>query len=125
MRYLSIDETLVLHEYQITKYGGSAGVRDIRLLESALFRPSTEFYGKELYKDIYEKSGILAIAIILNHPFLDGNKRTGIHAMLTMLALNNITIKIDPNYLALIAINIAKKEIELKELVKILKKHVI
>jgi len=125
MRYLSIDEILLLHEFQISKYGGSEGIRDIRLLESALFRPSTEFYGKELYKDIYEKAGILAIAIIANHPFLDGNKRTGIHAMLSMLEMNNISIKIDPHYLAEIALSLATKKIELEALVKILKDNTI
>ena len=106
-------------------YGGTNGIRDIRLLESALFRPKTEFYGRELYKDTYVKAIILGITIIQNHPFIDGNKRTGIHAMLVMLGMNNIEVDIEPEKLTTLALQIARKEIATEDIVALLKEKTI
>jgi len=125
MRYLTLEEILVLHEHQISMYGGPNDIRDIRLLESALFRPKTEFYGRELYKDTYDKAVILGTTIIQNHPFIDGNKRTGIHAMLVMLGMNSIEVNIEPEKLTILALQIARKEINTKDVVTLLKEKTI
>jgi len=74
-----------LHELSINKYGGSKGIRDIGLMESAIARPYQTFGGLDLYPSVFEKAAALAESIIINHPFVDGNKRTGYLAMLAIL----------------------------------------
>lgn len=123
MRYLTIDEVLVLHAYQIEKFGGSPNVLDIRLLESALARPQTILSGKNMFPDTYEKAAVLATGIINNHPFVDGNKRTGIHAMLVFLELNDIKISFDDKKLAKLGNDIARKAYNTKEVAKYLKEN--
>lgn len=66
-----------LHNRVIIKYGGASGVRDFGLLDSALHRPFQTFGGEDLYPDPYQKAGAVIESIIVNHPFIDGNKRTG------------------------------------------------
>lgn len=120
MRYLTIDEVLVLHAYQIDKFGGNPKVLDIRLLESALTRPQTILSKKEMFPSIYDKAAVLATGIINNHPFVDGNKRTGLHAMLVFLELNEIKISMSDNDLVKLGNNIAEKIITTKDVAKLL-----
>lgn len=80
-------EVLAMHEDQITRYGGAAGVRDHGLLEAALFRPQTGYY-----VDLIEEAVALWESMSQNHPFLDGNKRTAFAAMYTFLAINGAHI---------------------------------
>jgi len=125
MRYLTLEEVLILHDHQIKIYGGSDGIRDINLLESAVSRPQTSFYGTELYKTVYEKAAIIGQALIQNHGFVDGNKRTGIYAMLVTLELNNIKVELTTKELVNLAVEMAKKDITLEDVVKLLKTHTI
>lgn len=123
MRYLSLEELLILHEYQIEKFGGVHGIRDIRLVESAVYRPQNTFDGKELYKDIFEKAGALGHAIITFHPFTDGNKRTGLYAMLVFLQLNGIEVSISNKELVNLGLAIAKGDLTIEPLSSFLRKH--
>ncbi len=81
--YLTVAEVLAMHLDQIERYGGSHGVRDPGLLESALFRPQTGYYA-----DLIEEAAALWESLSQNHPFLDGNKRTAFAAIYTFLAIN-------------------------------------
>ena len=81
--YLTVAEVLAIHVDQIERYGGSHGVRDPGLLESALFRPQTGYYA-----DLIEEAVALWESLSQNHPFLDGNKRTAFAATYTFLAIN-------------------------------------
>ncbi len=72
---ISKEEVLRLHHLSIVKYGGSDGIRDEGLLESALARPYQTFGGNDLYQTIYEKAAAIMESVIINHPFVDGNKR--------------------------------------------------
>ena len=92
MRYLTLNEVLELHRRLIERYGGSAGIHDLGALESALAQPRMTFGGEELYPTIVEKAAALGFALIKNHPFVDGNKRTGHAAMETFLVLNGFEI---------------------------------
>lgn len=92
MILLTSNEIVPLHEKMILSTGGSYGVRDMGLLESAVFSASVIYAGHEPYKTIYEKSARLAYSIIKNHPFIDGNKRTGIFVMLITLDINSIKL---------------------------------
>jgi death-on-curing protein len=88
MRYLTLDEILELHRLVREQSGGAAGLRDMGALESAVAQPYMTFGGQELYPTVVEKAAALAFSLILNHPFLDGNKRAGHAAMETFLVLN-------------------------------------
>ena len=85
--YLTTIEVLTMHEDQITRHGGSQGVRDMGLLESALFRPQTGYY-----KDAIEEAAALWESLSQNHPFIDGNKRTAFAATFTFLRMNGWAI---------------------------------
>ncbi|MFO7601148.1 MAG: type II toxin-antitoxin system death-on-curing family toxin [Candidatus Desulfacyla sp.] len=88
MRYLSIIEVLEIHDQIISGSGGSRGIRDIKALESAISQPRVTFNQKDLYPDIVSKASSLCFAVVMNHPFVDGNKRVGHAAMEIFLILN-------------------------------------
>ncbi len=88
IKYLSLEQILAIHEALIKRYGGSHGIRDRGLLESAVFRPQTTVFGEEAYLTLFEKCAVMGYSIIQNHPFLDGNKRVGFAAMHLMLLIN-------------------------------------
>ncbi len=92
MRYLSISEIFELHDQIIASSGGSRGIRDINALESAVNQPRQTFDQKDLYPDIVTKAAALCFSLVMNHPFVDGNKRVGHAAMETFLILNGYAI---------------------------------
>lgn len=92
MRYLSLLEILELHEAVIASSGGSRGMRDIGALESAVNQPRLTFDKSDLYPDIISKAAALCFSLVMNHPFIDGNKRVGHAAMETFLILNGLEI---------------------------------
>ena len=92
MRYLTLIEVLELHRRIIEQFGGALGIRDIGLLESAIAQPRMTFDGEDLYPTLIEKAAALGFSIIMNHPFIDGNKRTGHAATETFLVLNGMEI---------------------------------
>ena len=86
--FLTQEEVLCAHETQIARYGGSSGIRDLGLLESALAMPQASFGETYLHADHYEMAAAYLFHIVSNHPFVDGNKRTGMVAALTFLDIN-------------------------------------
>jgi len=88
--YLTQIEVLAMHSDQIERYGGTHGVRDYGLLESALYRPQTGYYS-----DLIEEAAALWESLGQNHPFIDGNKRTAFAATYTFLAINGIRLTAD------------------------------
>jgi|SRR5208282_5620659 len=91
-----MSEVLLILQDQIRRYGGVYGVRDPSLLSSALAMPNSSFEGKYLHKDLFEQASAYAFHICQNHPFIDGNKRTGLAAALVFLSLNGIELD-DPD----------------------------
>ncbi len=89
MRYLSLSEVFELHHLVLEQSVGTAGIRDMPALESALAQPRMTFDGVDLYPTIHEKAAALCFSLVMNHPFVDGNKRVGHAAMETFLVLNN------------------------------------
>jgi death-on-curing protein len=92
MRYLTLNELLQLHYHAVEQSGGSAGIHSVGALELALAQPRMTFSGEDLYPTIVEKAAALGFALIRNHPFVDGNKRTGHAAMEVFLFLNGYEI---------------------------------
>ncbi len=112
--YLTLEQILVIHQDQIDRYGGIHGIRDLALLESALFRPQTSFAEADLYPDIFAKAASLIHSIILNHPFIDGNKRTGIVSGIIFLMLNETFLKVEQSALVEATLNIESKKWDVK-----------
>jgi len=88
MRYLTLSEVLDLHQRVLAQSCGAAGVRDQNGLDSAVVQPLMAFGGQDLYPTLVEKAAALAFSLVMNHPFVDGNKRVGHAAMETFLVLN-------------------------------------
>ncbi len=93
-RFISIDEVLELHEDQISSFGGTSGVRDEGLLESALAQPQATFGGQLLHPTISEQAAAYLYHLAMNHPFIDGNKRTAFAVADTFLRLNGWTLNL-------------------------------
>jgi len=85
--YPSLEDVLTFHEDQIRRYGGSPGVRDMALVEMALYRPQSGYY-----KDIIEEASAMWESFMMNHPFVDGNKRTAVDVTFTFLIMNGFTL---------------------------------
>lgn len=92
IRFLSLVEILDLHHQIIQQSGGAMGIRDLGALESAVAQPRMTFGGEDLYPTIVDKASALGFSIVMNHPFIDGNKRTGHAAMEIFLVLNELEI---------------------------------
>ncbi|MBD1911442.1 MULTISPECIES: type II toxin-antitoxin system death-on-curing family toxin [unclassified Leptolyngbya] len=92
IRYLTLIEVLELHRRILEQSGGALGIRDIGLLEAAIAQPRMTFGGENLYPGLLEKAVALGFSIIMNHSFVDGNKRTGHAATETFLVLNGMEI---------------------------------
>jgi death on curing protein len=85
-------DVLKLHELSLLAYGGASGLRDEGLLDAAVARPYQTFDGNDLYETVIEKAAAIFESIVMNHPFNDGNKRTGFLAMFTMLDAGGIAL---------------------------------
>ena len=90
---LTKEEILILHEQLIDRYGGTHGVRDENLLDSALNAPFQRYGEHEFYPSVVQKAARLCFGLVMNHPFHDGNKRIGAMALLITLDLNHLSLK--------------------------------
>lgn len=107
VEFLGIEDVMHIHRNQIERYGGGLGVRDPGALESALAQPQATFSGKHLHADLFEMAAAYMYHIVQNHPFLDGNKRTGAVTALTFLDWNGINFRSDEEGLADITLRVA------------------
>jgi death on curing protein len=96
---IGLADILLLHEFSLSDYGGGEGIRDEGLLLSAISRPFQTFDGRDLYSTPLDKATAIAESLIVNHPFVDGNKRVGMLAMLAVLAEYGFSITADSNSL--------------------------
>ena len=97
MRHITIGEVLGIYQRVMQETGGLMGIRDLGALESAIAQPYMTFDGNELYPSLAEKAAALGFSLIQNHPFADGNKRTGHAAMESFLAPNDFEINASTN----------------------------
>lgn len=118
MKKLSKKQVLMLHTQLIQQTGGSEGVRDYNLLDSALETPFQSFGGDELYPTIQAKAARLGYGLIKNHCMIDGNKRIGTHSMLVFLALNGIELKYMQKELYETILDVAAGKIEYEDLLQ-------
>ena len=123
MKRLSKEQILMLHSQLIEEYGGSKGVRDHNLLDSALESPFQSFGGEELYPTLQAKAARLGYGLIKNHCMLDGNKRIGTHAMLVFLEINGLLVDYTQKELYETILSIADGSLEYEDLLKWILEH--
>lgn len=114
--YLSLAQVLDLHAALVRAFGGAAAVRDRSGLESAVARPASTFGGEDLYPDLASKAAALMHSIVLNHPFVDGNKRTGVAAGELFLRINGTELAATDEDLERVTMATAAGEIEAEAL---------
>lgn len=117
MNFLSAEQILFIHARLIEETGGSHGVRDLNVLLSALGRPQSSFDSQDLYPDLVSKAAALMDALIRNHPFVDGNKRTGVTAASLFLRQNGYRLTASNADLVEIALGIAQSRYTLEEII--------
>ncbi len=110
MIILSKEQILLMHDQLIEETGGSKGLKDEGMLESALAAPFQSFDGKDLFPSVYQKAARLGYGLASNHAFVDGNKRIGAHAMLVFLALNRIRLDYTQEELSDLFLGVAANE---------------
>ncbi len=118
---LLLQDVMLVHDQVVKVHGGTSGIRDINGLESALARPYQTFGEEDLYPTCFEKAAAIGESIIMNHPFVDGNKRTGYVLMETLLRIDGYKINTTDEDLYEFVIKIATGEIRFDEIVVWLK----
>jgi len=116
MNDLTCEQVLFIHSRLVAETGGSHGVRDLGLLESAVARPRATFDGKDLYPDPFMKAAALMDLLINNHPFVDGNKRTGITAAGLFVRVNGWKLTASPENLEAVTLRVATGKMEVPNL---------
>ena len=117
---LTKDNILTLYKIMVDNTGGTIGIRDTSLLESALNAPFQTFGDEELYPSINEKASRLCYGLIKNHPFIDGNKRIGVYAMLVFLESNNLNLNFSDEEIINIALKTADSTYSYEDILGIL-----
>jgi death-on-curing protein len=121
--FLSLDEVLSLHAEQIHLFGGSAGVRDVGLLQSAMGSVEATFGGVFLHETIYEMAAAYLYGICRNHPFVDGNKRTAVSVALTFLDMNGVEVDADESTFYDLVIGVAEGRVSKASVAVFLEEH--
>jgi death-on-curing protein len=125
VRYLTLSEVLEVHRQVMAQSGGAEGLMHLPALESALAQPQMTFGGEDLYPTLVDKAAALGYALIQNHPFLDGNKRTGHAAMEVFLVLNGYEICAAVDEQEHVILQVAASEIDREEFTTWLRTHVV
>lgn len=123
MIVLAKRQVVQLHDQLIEATGGTTGLRDEALLESALSAPFLGFAGMDAYPSLQQKAARLCYGLVKNHPFVDGNKRIGTHVMLVFLALNGVELCYTQSELADIILSLAASQITYEDLLDWLIRH--
>lgn len=123
LRYLTVEQVLFIHMRLIAETGGSPGLRDLALLESAVARPQATFGGEDLYPDLFVKAAALLDSLVRNHPFVDGNKRVGVTAAGLFLRFNHQQLTASNAELEQFALQAARSELDVEEITAWLRSH--
>lgn len=120
---LSKEQVISLHERLIEVTGGSNGIREEGMLDSALANPFQSFGEEELYPSVQAKAAQLCFGIVKNHPMVDGNKRLGAHVMLVFLALNGYELSYSQEELSDIILSLASGKISSEDILRWIINH--
>jgi death on curing protein len=123
--FLTLDEVLEIHQDQIARYGGSAGIRDLGLLQSALAQPQATFAGQFLHADLFEMAAAYLFHVTQNHPFIDGNKRVGAVAAIVFLLLNDQDIAATNAELETLVLSVAQGQTSKPQIAQFMRDHAV
>ncbi len=123
MKYLTAQNVIQIHFELVEATGGSQGLRDLGLLESAVFRPQSTFGGKDLYPTLILKASALVHSLLLNHVFVDGNKRTATISMVEFLTLNGKKIEALNKEIVDFSLWVENKKPTIEQIATWIKKH--
>ena len=121
--FLTFAEIIEIHDYQISRFGGAAGVRDIELLKSAIGMPSATFGGEFLHPSVIEMAAAYLYHLVENHPFVDGNKRVGAMAALIFLDMNGFEFDASDEDFTAMVLKVASGEMMKSEISLFLRQH--
>ena len=121
--FLSCDDVLEIHKDLIRAFGGSEGVRDMGLLQSAVAMPQSGFGDAYFYSDHFEMAAAYLFHLVQNHPFIDGNKRTGLVAAIAFLGINRVELQADPDALFDLVMGVARSACSKAEVAVFLKQN--
>lgn len=122
-RFLTVTEVLGIHADQIQRYGGSRIIRDALLLSSAVAQPEATFEGRYLHHDLYERAAAYLFHIVKNHPFVDGNKRTGAASALVFLYLNGVRLAVEERLLVEMVSSVAERKCDKSEVAEFFRRY--
>jgi death on curing protein len=120
-QHLTLDIVLEIHQEAISRFGGSTGLRDQALLESAIAAPQAGFGGKSVYADLIEIAAAYLYYLCSNHPFIDGNKRVGLGSCLVFLRINGLKPKPDNDAWEQLTLGVASGKLDRSETTKLLR----
>lgn len=123
-KFIEKQDVLSIHRKQINLYGGSMGIRDEGLLDSAIYQPQATFGGELLHPTIVEQAAAYLFHINKNHAFVDGNKRTAFDVMVTFLNINDYELNMTPKQAYELTIQVAENRVSKEELIDILGKYI-
>ncbi len=121
--FIEKDVAIAIHDYLIERFGGSLGIRDEGLLESALAQPQATFFGELLHPTIAEQAAAYLYHLAKNHAFVDGNKRVALGVSEAILRLNGYNLNLSNQDLYELTLNVAVGELEKTELAEVLQAH--
>lgn len=123
IHFITIDQVLFIHDQMVKRFGGSFGIRDMGLIESAVARPQASFGGKYLYNSIFDKAAALLQSLLKNHAFVDGNKRTALTSAGLFLKVNNYTLINNHKDEVEFAVKVDNGNLSVEEIAQWLKEH--
>ncbi len=121
--FLTLAEIVDIHADQIERYGGSSGIRDVTLLDSAIAIPQASFGDQYLHQDIFQMAAAYLYHIVQNHPFVDGNKRVGVASAMVFLELNRIPVTVTNDDLVETALAVAQGKMGKAEVAEFFRQH--
>ncbi|MTJ09565.1 MULTISPECIES: type II toxin-antitoxin system death-on-curing family toxin [unclassified Anabaena] len=124
-QFIAKEDVLSIHKKQINLYGGSYGIRDEGLLDSAIYQPQASFGGEFLHPTIYEQAAAYLFHICKNHAFIDGNKRTAFDVMVTFLNINDYELNMTPEEAYQLTMQVADNKVSKEDLIEILRDCII
>ena len=123
MKYLTTQQVLAIHDQMVKRFGGSHGIRDLGLVESAVGRPQATYDDADLYENIFDKAAALLQSLLKNHPFVDGNKRTALTSAGIFLKTNDYKLKNYHEEEVEFAVSVDSKHLSIEEISDWLKSH--
>ena len=123
LSFLDLDEVIEMHRDMLGRYGGTGGIRDMGLLQSAVAMPQASFGGEYLHNDLFEMAAAYLFQLVQNHPFVDGNKRAGAAAALVFLKLNGVDVRVTNEALVQTVLAVAQGKLGKSGVAEFLRKH--